>query len=134
MQYCILGMLLKCAQCLSDTQWPCCSNLGGVRKVQTGLNVIFLLLFATFLEHFCYDEYNVRFINLKGLSLSTSDFSSLCCFMYFMDGPFANPDPEDDGREPLEQDDAFLDQLRGVAHTHEPEYDRASNEGLRILC
>ena len=55
----------------------------------------------------------------------------MCCFMYFMDGPFANPDPEDDGREPLEQDDAFLDQLRGVAHTHKPEYDRASNEGLR---
>ena len=46
----------------------------------------------------------------------------MCCFMYFMDGPFANPDPEDDGREPLEQDDAFLDQLRGVAHTHKPEY------------
>ena len=46
----------------------------------------------------------------------------MCCFMYFMDGPFANPDPEDDGREPLEEDDAFLDQLRGVAHTHEPEY------------
>ena len=43
--------------------------------------------------------------------------------MYFMDGPFANPDPEDDGREPLEQHDAFLDQLRGVAHTHEPKYE-----------
>ena len=57
--------------------------------------------------------------------------------MYFMDGPFANPDPEDDGREPLEQDDAFLDQLRGVAHTHKPEYecwfDRASNEGCEDL-